>query len=258
MFHPPVVRTGLAAALAAALTFPALVGCSGNRSGQIIGLADLVLVCQVSPESVAAGSTEPVQISVLVTRDGAGAQGIRVQFEADRGDASPDAAFTNASGIATTNYFAPADSGGYATITALVVDGTDEIVAVCEVAITAGTRDPLLSVSVQTPPELAGLTIEVGYDPALVALPDGAVQLLGEFAGSDCLSLVDDDGVGTVELIVTCPTERTAAGADAARFAFDNVGGTPVGISGFTISCSGVDESGTLLGTLCAGRVTQI
>ena len=67
------------------------------------------------------------------------------------------------------------------------------------VSITVGTSDPLLSISVQTPPQLAGLSVTVGYDAAIVDLPAGAVELLGEFAAADCLSVVDDDDVGEVQ-----------------------------------------------------------
>jgi hypothetical protein len=257
MSIPPVVRTG-AAALALALILPALVGCSSNESAEIIGVGEAAVVCQLSASSVAAGSTEPVQVTVFVTRDGVGAPGERVQFETDRGDVAPDAVFTDPAGFATASFFPPSDPGGVAIITALLVDGRDEIVAECEVAITSGTSNPLLSVSLQTPPRLAGLTIEVGYDPSNVALPPGATQLLGEFAAGDCLSLVDDDGQGLVVVAVTCPTERTAAGSDAVRFAFENIGGTIVGISAFDVSCSGYDENGFRLPTLCQGRVTQL
>lgn len=257
MSIPPVVRTG-AAALALTLILPALIGCNSTRRAEIIGIGEAALACQVSPDSIAAGSTEPVEITVFVTRDGVGAPGERVQFEADRGDVAPDAVFTDATGFARVSYFPPSDPGGVATITAQLVDGREEIVAVCEVAITSGTSDPLLSVSIQTPPQLAGLEVEVGYDAANVALAGGAVQLLGEFAGGDCLSLVDDDGEGLVVVAVTCPTRRPAAGADAVRFAFENIGGTIVGISAFDVSCSGFDESGVRVSTLCRGRVTQL
>jgi hypothetical protein len=171
---------------------------------------------------------------------------------------APDAVFSDANGFASSNFFPPSTPGGTATITALVIDGSDEIVATCEVSITAGTSDPLLSVSVQTPPQLAGLSVIVGYAAAIVDLPQGAVELLGEFAGNDCLSVVEDDEVGSVQVVVTCPTLRPAAGADAMRFGFVNVGGTLVGLEGFDINCSGVDESGALLATLCGGRVTQL
>ena len=57
---------------------------------------------------------------------------------------------------------------------------------------------------------------------------------------------------------VTCPTNRPAAGADAVRMAFENVGGTIVGIAAFDVSCSGFDEGGNRVSTLCQGRVTQL
>ena len=138
------------------------------------------------------------------------------------------------------------------------MEGTEEVVATCLVSITVGTSDPLLSVSVQTPPQLAGLGVTVGYDAAIVDLPGGAVELLGEFASNDCLSIIDDDEVGEVMVVVTCPTLRPAAGADALRFGFENVGGTLVGLEGFTITCASVDEAGALLPTLCTARVTQL
>ena len=71
-------------------------------------------------------------------------------------------------------------------------------------------------------------------------------------------NFTDDDENGEVQIVVTCPTLRTAGGTDAMRLFFDNTGGTVVGIEGFTIGCSGVDEAGVLQATLCEGRVTQL
>ncbi len=258
MLHPRDRRIALTTLVATLLTFPCLLGCEGENSAEVLGSADAAITCSVSRGSIAAGSTEPVVVTVQVTRDGIGSPGERVQFESNIGDVAPDAVFTGADGFASSNFFPPATPGGVATILARVVDGSDEVVASCEVSITAGTSDPLLSVTVQTPPQLAGLSVTVTYNTGNVDLPAGGVELLGDFAGGDCLSLVDDDETGTVQVVVTCPTLRPAAGADAMRFGFDNIGGTIVGIEAFGISCSGVDEAGASVGTICSGRVTQL
>lgn len=251
-------RIGVALTLATMLTFPALLGCEGDRAGEVIGATEASISCSLSRSSVAAGSTDPIVVTVQVARDGIGSPGERVQFEASLGDVAPDAVFTNANGIASSNFFPPSTPGGVASIEVSMVDGGTEVVSTCDVSITAGTTDPLLSVFVQTPPQLAGLSVTVGYDAANVDLGPAATELLGEFAGGDCLSVVDDNETGRVQVVVTCPTLRPAAGADAMRFNFENVGGTLVGIEGFSVSCSGVDEAGFLLPTLCGGRVTQL
>jgi hypothetical protein len=251
-------RTRVAALLATLLTVPTLLGCHGETAGVVLGGEEAVIVCGVSQSSVAAGSTSPVIVTVEVTRDGIGSVGERVQFETDIGDVSPDAVTTDGNGRASSNFFPPLTPGGTATIRAQIVDAGNELVATCQIQITPGTSDPLLSVSVVTPAQLAGVDVAVGYDPAFVDLPEDGIELLGDFASPDCQFIADDDEDGSLQVVVLCSTLRTAGGTDIMRLAFENVGGTVVGIDNFTVSCSGVDESGTFLPTLCDGRVTQL
>lgn len=244
---------------AALLTLASLLGCGGTHTAEPVGgQIEISITCSTSSSSVAAGSTSPVVITAVVLDRELGAPGYRVQFETDIGDVRPDGVFTNENGIARSNFFPPATPGGFATIRATIISGTEEIVATCEISITASTSNPLLSVSVLTPDELAGLTVTIDYDASVVSLPANGVELLGEFAANDCFSIVDDDGLGRVQIVVTCPTLRMAGGADALRLSFVNVGGTITGIEGFLISCTGVDEAGAVQPTLCSGRVTQI
>ena len=107
MLHQRDGRIGVAALVATLLTFPSLLGCEGENSAEVLGNADAAITCSVSRGSIAAGSTEPVVVTIQVTRDGIGSPGERVQFESNIGDVAPDAVFTDSGGFASSNFFPP-------------------------------------------------------------------------------------------------------------------------------------------------------
>ena len=257
MSSRPLAAAGvLAAAALAALS------CGGGGSRDTTGPPDrgqLSVTCSLSSATVPAGSPTGVTVTAVVTRDGAPVAGQTVVFSTTLGAAiSPDVVVSAADGRATAT-FRPSGQAGLAVVTTRVFGSLpqDQVGNTCSITVT-GATDPLLSVSITSPSQLAGLTIFVTYNPSEVTLNSGGAQASGALSGQDCIPLADDDAGGTVQLDIACPTLRTVGGSVVATFDFENDGFGTIDATDFTVSCRGfVAEGGAEVATTCSKAVTQ-
>ena len=253
---PRIVRhAGAVAALAA------LAACSGSdrNSPPAFGggvQAPLVVDCLLTSDTVITGSS-PILVLAHVTRGNQPVAGATVSFAASRGLTQPAAAVSDAQGMATVQ-FTPPGTAGLAQIAVNATDrsGGDVAASSCTVNVVA-PRNPRVNVQLIVPDNAAGLEIRVLYDPSRVTLPAGGARAAGAFAGSACLPLANDDGVGLVELDIACSSMQSGAG-NVATFDFTHLAGSELTANDFTVACSAFDEQGRSLGAACAVSVTQL
>jgi len=245
----------LAGALAAAglMTF----GCADEDSTSVGG-DFIAILCELSRNSVSAGSAEGVLVGARVTRNGLPAAGEAVVFSSSIGDMVPDSVLTGVDGRATSRFLPPGTTGTAVITTTVSQGGVGVASTACSVSV-SGSTDPRLSVSLVAPQMLTGLTVRVSYDAAILDIGPGGVQALGPLGdgGSGCVTQSNDDGFGTVTLVMACPVPRSAGGAEVGRFTFDTNGPVQV-LSDFTVQCTGVDVTGSPVTTVCTAQVTQI
>jgi hypothetical protein len=246
----------LAGAVAAAglLTF----GCDEDEASTGTGAQFIAILCELSRNSVPAGSAQGVLVGGLVTSNGMPAGGQTVIFTSSIGDMVPDSVVTGVDGRATSTFIPPATPGSAVITTTVSQGGVGVASTACNVAV-SGSTDPRLSVSLVAPQMLAGLTVRVTYNAAILDVAPGGVQAVGALAdgAAGCVSQANDTGLGTVTLVMACPMIRSAGGAEVGRFTFDSSGTVQV-LSDFTVQCTGVDLSGSPVGTVCTAQVTQI
>lgn len=248
--------------VAAATALLALVACStgSDRTGPpAFGggtQAPLVVDCLLSADTVITGSSA-ILVFAHVTRGNRPVAGATVSLAASRGLVQPAAVISDAQGMAVAQY-TPPGTAGLAQIAVNATDrsGGDVAASSCTVNVVA-PRDPRVNVQLIVPDDAAGLEIRILYDPARVSLPAGGARAAGAFAGSACLGLANDDGVGLVELDIACSSMQSGAG-NVATFDFQHVGGPELTATDFTVACSAFDVQGRSLGAACALTVTQL
>lgn len=234
------------------------LACDGNGGVRVVG-SGFTITCTVGASSVPAGSSAPVAVAALVTRDGLPVPGVSVAFTSTLGDVDPDVVITGSDGRAAASFAVP-DLAGTAVVTARIVDGaaSEQLTTTCIIEVT-GAGDPRLTVSLVSPAQLAGLSLTIGFDPTVLVLPPGGAQPLGSLDDEDCFSQVNSTTPGEVILELACPTFRTVGGTDVARFSFQHVGNAPAQtLADFSIECRGVNEAGQQVVTLCQTVVEQL
>ena len=218
-----------------------------------------VMFCEIDAATVVLGSVQLIPVRATVLDGGQRVSGVTVVFSTTLGDVSQDVVVTGADGQATTFFLAPAVGPGTAVVTARVASGppSQQVATTCSILVT-GATSPELRLSILSPDELAGLSITVVYDADAISLAPNGVLAVGGLAGSDCFEVINDDGVGTVRLVLGCPVERLVGGTEVARFTFINdSAGAPQLAGDFTITCVGADESGDVPAA-CTTTILQL